>query len=123
MKKFFSKLLTTLSITAMLFYAMCILIDQEKELNNLSNETDKYEMLIGEEIMKTEKLNETKSRMNTDEYIEEYAREKLGLVMPYEVIFVDASVWCDGKFPVVKKVKLSNGAFYWLFFVFVVKYS
>ena len=49
-------------------------------------------MLIDEATIKTEELEETKGKINSDEYIEAYAREKLGLVMPYEIIFVDASL-------------------------------
>ena len=44
------------------------------------------------EEMRHEQLLETKKNINSDEYIEEVAREKLGLVMPYEIIFVDASI-------------------------------
>ena len=35
------------------------------------------------------KIIETKENINSDSYIEEVAREKLDLVMPYEIIFVD----------------------------------
>ena len=75
MKTFFTKLLSTLAITSLIVYAAFVLVEQEKQLNNL-----------------TEELEETKGKINSDEYIEAYAREKLGLVMPYEIIFVDASL-------------------------------
>ena len=92
MKDFFYNMLSTLLITGLVFYMGTVLINQEKELNKIEEETKHYQALLDEANMKTEELRETKSRINTDEYIEEYAREKLGLVMPYEVIFVDASI-------------------------------
>ena len=49
-------------------------------------------VLLENETMKYEQLLETRKNINTDSYIEEVAREKLGLVMPYEIIFVDASI-------------------------------
>lgn len=92
MKNFFTRLLSTLAITSLVVYAMAVLVEQEKQLNNLDSEIERYSMLIDEATIKTEELEETKSKINSDEYIENYAREKLGLVMPYEIIFVDASL-------------------------------
>jgi cell division protein DivIC len=92
MKNFFTRLLSTLAITSLVVYATMVLVEQEKQLNNLDNEIERYSMLIDEATIKTEELEEIKSKINSDEYIENYAREKLGLVMPYEIIFVDASL-------------------------------
>ena len=92
MKDFFYNVASTLLITGLVFYLGTVLINQERELNKIEEETKHYQALLDEANMKTEELREKKSRINTDEYIEEYAREKLGLVMPYEVIFVDASI-------------------------------
>ena len=92
MKDFLHKLFSTLMIAALVFYLGGVLIKQEKELRMIENEKKQYQALLDEANMKTEELKQIKSRINTDEYIEEYAREKLGLVMPYETIFVDASI-------------------------------
>lgn len=92
MKNFFTRLLSTLAITSLVVYATMVLVEQEKQLNNLDNEIERYSMLIDEATIRTEELEEVKSKINSDEYIENYAREKLGLVMPYEIIFVDASL-------------------------------
>ena len=92
MGKFFGRLLTTLAVMVLLFYAGCVFIEQEKQMKNLNSEKEKYASLIDEASLKTEELREIKAKINTDEYIEQYAREKLGLVMPYEIIFVDASI-------------------------------
>ncbi len=92
MKEFFQKLLSTLLITSVFVYFAYVLIDQEIQLQRLSEEIEQYQVKLDEANMKTEELKETKNIINTDEYIENYAREKLGLVMPYETIFVDASI-------------------------------
>lgn len=91
MKDFLRKLCSTLIITVLVLYAFYVLIDQQKQFKHLDEETYKYQALLDEAKMKNEELKQVKSKINTDEYIEEYAREKLGLVMPYEIIFVDAS--------------------------------
>lgn len=92
MKEFFQKLLSTLLVTCVFVYFAYVLIDQEIQLQRLSEEIELYQAQLDEANMKTEELKETKKIINTDEYIENYAREKLGLVMPYETIFVDASI-------------------------------
>ncbi len=92
MKSFLSKVLVAVLIAVLVIYSSSILIKQEKELNKITAEITEYERLIDKAMMKTEELKETKNNINSDEYIEAYAREKLGLVMPYEIIFVDASV-------------------------------
>ena len=92
MKIFFKRLATTIVVMGLLLYAGCVFVEQENQMKNLNKEKQKYASLIDEAKLKSEELKETKSRINTDEYIEQYAREKLGLVMPYEIIFVDASI-------------------------------
>ena len=36
-----------------------------------------------------EKLNETKNNINSNEYIEQIAREKLGMYLPNERVYID----------------------------------
>lgn len=92
MKKFLKKLTYTLAITSLFAYGIYTIIEQQIELNAIAKEKEKYILLCEEEEMKYEQLIETKANINSDGYIEEVAREKLGLVMPYEIIFVDASI-------------------------------
>ncbi len=92
MKSFLKKLLYTLAITSIFVYGFYTLIEQEIELKNIANEKEKYMALYEAEEMRYEQLLEIKENINSDAYIEEVAREKLGLVMPYEIIFVDASI-------------------------------
>lgn len=92
MKSFLKKLVYTLTIT--LIFGSCIytVIEQQIELDEINEEKEKYTAIYETEQMEYERLLETKENINSDNYIEEVAREKLGLVMPYETIFVDASI-------------------------------
>lgn len=86
------KLLITLGITAFFVYMAYILIDQQVRLNELDKELSYFNREIQEEKLETEKLNDTLASLSNDEYMEEVAREKLGLVKPTEIIFMDASI-------------------------------
>lgn len=69
-----------------------ILINQQTKLNQLNEEISFFNREIQEQNLETEKLNNTLASMSEDEYMEEVARERLGLVMPTEIIFMDASI-------------------------------
>lgn len=56
------------------------------------NELKNYNTMISEEEIKHEQLISAKNRITTKEYIEEVAREKLGLVMPNEIVFIDGNM-------------------------------
>lgn len=92
MKKFFKKLAYTLTLILVFGYGIFTIIEQQLELDEIKAEKEKYIALYESEEMKYEQLLETKKNINSDSYIEEVAREKLGLVMPYEIIFEDASI-------------------------------
>jgi len=92
MKSFLKKLAYTITLIVFFIYGIYTIAEQQIELNNINAEQQKYITLLENEGMKNEQLLETKENINSDSYIEEVAREKLGLVMPYEIIFVDASI-------------------------------
>lgn len=92
MKNFLKKLMYTLAITSIFTYGAYTIADQQAKLNDIASEKEKYMALFEEEEMRYEQLLDVKANINSDSYIEEVAREKLGLVMPYEIIFVDASI-------------------------------
>ena len=83
MKKFLKKLAYTLTLTSFFIYGFYTLFEQQSELNNIKEEQEKYIALLEEAAMHYEQLIETKENINSDSYIEEVAREKLDLVMPY----------------------------------------
>lgn len=90
--KVLKKLLTTVLMTATFLYMLYILGTQQVKLNELNNELSCYNRDLQEEKLETEKLNDTLATLSDDEYMEEVARDKLGLVMPTEIIFMDASI-------------------------------
>jgi cell division protein FtsB len=91
MMKVIVKLLKTVSLTFIFMYACFVLLEQQMKISELEQQKNDCLRLSQEENMKTEQLNKTKGELQTPEYIEKVAREKLGLVMAYETVFVDAS--------------------------------
>ena len=92
MNKVASKLLKTMLIMVVLIYTGLTVFKQEVAFNKYESEIEKYERLIEEEQLKNEQLINTRKKISTKEYVEEIAREKLGLVMPNEIVFVDANL-------------------------------
>ena len=90
--KVLKRLLTTLLITATFTYMLYILGTQQAKLIELNNELSCYNRDLQEEKLETEKLTDTLATLSDDKYMEEVARDKLGLVMPTEIIFMDASI-------------------------------
>ena len=86
------KLFVTLVVTAVFVYMGYILINQQIKLNELNSEITFYNRELQEEQLETERLNDTLASLSEDEYMEEVARERLGLVMPTEIIFMDSSI-------------------------------
>lgn len=92
MSKVAKKLLRTIAITALLMYSVLTVFKQEAAFNKYDDEIERYERLIEQEALKNEQLVNTKAKISSKEYVEEMAREKLGLVMPNEIVFVDATL-------------------------------
>ncbi|MBR4110089.1 MAG: septum formation initiator family protein [Clostridia bacterium] len=92
MNKNIKRLFTTFLITFALMYACFVIVKQEMQFVEYKQEIETYARLIEEEELKNEQLNITKSSISSDKYIEEVAREKLGLVLPSEIIFVNANI-------------------------------
>ena len=92
MNKIASKLLKTIAIMAVLMYASLTIISQEADFNKYDNDIAQCKRQKEEEELKNEQLMNIKAKISSNEYIEEIAREKLGLVMPNEIVFVDANL-------------------------------
>ena len=92
MKNIFLKLGKTLVFTAATMYILVTLISQQITLMDYNETRKLYSKQIQEEKLRNEQLIKIKSEITTSKYIEEVAREKLGLVMPNEIVFVDASI-------------------------------
>ena len=77
----------------LLFIALCyvinIFITQQKTLNTYLTEIDQYEEKIAEAEDTKQSLVAMKENVNSPEYIEQIAREKLGMYLPNERVYID----------------------------------
>ena len=67
------------------------LISQEVRIQQYRSETKELEQAIAQEESRLEQVEAEQEKVNTDEYIEGVARDKLGLVKPDEQVFIDVS--------------------------------
>jgi len=84
-KKHYKKVL----ICIVAAYIMSIFVSQQKMLNNYNSEIKNYETQIAEEKEMKESLTTMKENVNSPEYIEQVAREKLGMYLPNERVYID----------------------------------
>lgn len=70
-------------------YFLYVAISQQKTLKVYQDEATIYENQIEKANEKTTELKEIKSNVNSTEYIENVAREKLGMYLPNERVYID----------------------------------
>lgn len=70
-------------------YIIYIFINQQNILNSYKNSQVYYTGQIEEKKAYRETLYEKKKNINSEEYIEEIAREKLDMYLPNEKVFID----------------------------------
>ena len=85
MKKIYKNIL----ITAFFFYFIVTVISQQKTLNQYKTEAATYSKELEEVQNINEELTKTKENVNSPEYIEEVAREKLDMYLPNERVYID----------------------------------
>lgn len=78
-----------LIIIGVLIYFVFVLVSQQQTMNAYQEESKMYENQIIKAQEKTEELKEIKSNMDSTEYIENIAREKLGMYLPNERVYID----------------------------------
>lgn len=71
------------------FYIISIFISQQKTLNTYQKEIQQYEGQIEEAQETQDSLVAMKDNVNSPQYIEELAREKLGMYLPNEKVYID----------------------------------
>lgn len=64
---------------------------QQIQINNYDSQIEMYKSDIKAKNDLVEYFSNQKQNIQSDEYIENVAREKLGYVKPYEKIFIDAN--------------------------------
>jgi len=70
-------------------YFISVFCIQQFRINEYKIQEEYYKNSISEKKEEKAKNEELMAQTNTSEYIEQVAREKLGLVKPYEKIFMD----------------------------------
>lgn len=84
-KQFYKRLL----ILLIGIYVLSIFINQQKTLDSYKNNQQYYAKQIEEQTEYKESLLAKKENLNSPEYIEEIAREKLDMYLPNEKIYID----------------------------------
>lgn len=75
-------------VVAILFIAMMTQsISVEKQLSQYQQELEELDNKMTEQTERTKEIDDMKEYMETDEYAEEVARDKLGLVKDNEIVF------------------------------------
>lgn len=80
-----------LIIICILVYAVYTLINQQVKLNAYNKDIRYYNVKIAELKNDKENLLAVKENVNSIEYIEKIAREKLDMYLPNERVYIDIS--------------------------------
>lgn len=83
------KILRNLIFVIIAIYMIFVLIKQQKTLNRYSENAEELQQQIATEEANKEELLQKQEDVNSLEFIEEMAREKLDMYYPYERIYVD----------------------------------
>lgn len=87
-KKYKVDYLRVILVVAIVFFSVTF-VKQQLKINEYNVQINSIEQDIVESKEKTAELKAVESKVNDSEYIEEVARTELGLVKPYEKIFID----------------------------------
>ena len=87
-KKYKVDYLRVILVVALAFFSVTF-VKQQLEINEYNFQINSIEQDIAEAKEKTVELKSVEDKVNDSEYIEEVARTELGLVKPYEKIFID----------------------------------
>jgi len=88
-----NKIYKKLLILSILIYIAYIFIGQQKTLNSYKNTQDYYIEQLNTQLAYQESLSKTKSNIDSKEYIEKVAREKLDMYLPNERVYIDKGIW------------------------------
>lgn len=84
-----SEFLTTILFLILVVYVISIFITQQKTLNSYKNEQKYISEQINQQDEYKQSLIAMKDNVNSPEYIEEIAREKLEMYLPNERVYID----------------------------------
>ena len=78
-----------LVITLVIIYFIFTFINQQLNLNSYNKDISYYSTQIEELEEKQEELLATQDNVNSKDYIEKVAREKLDMYLPNETVYID----------------------------------
>lgn len=87
--KIMKSIVKKILLIAVGIYIISIFISQQQLLNTYQKEIGKYETQKQEAEETKESLVAMKDNVDSPEYIEEIAREKLGMYLPNERVYID----------------------------------
>lgn len=85
------KIYRNIFLLILIGYIVCTIISQQKILNSYKAEEARYSAQIQEQNEERNRLKETKANINSEEYVESIAREKLNMYLPNERVYIDMS--------------------------------
>ena len=75
-------------VVSLVFFSITF-VKQQFEINEYNVQISSIEQDIADAEEKTQELKAVEDKVNDSDYIEQVARTELGLVKPYEKIFID----------------------------------
>ncbi len=84
-----NKLIKRLILIAIAVYALITFISQQRLLNTYAAEKNQYANQINATKQEQNDLNTTLNSLNSTEYIEDIARNKLDMYLPNEKVYID----------------------------------
>ncbi len=84
-----NKLYKSIFLIAVFAYVVYVFFSQQKTLNSYKKTQKYYAEQLSTQLAYQKTLNETKSNINSKEYIEKVAREKLDMYLPNERVYID----------------------------------
>ncbi len=86
------KKIKKLFILVLIIYATFTVINQQKTINKYNQESKELSKQIEEEQQNKEQLAKRKEDVNSLEFIEQTAREKLDMYYPNERVYIDTGM-------------------------------
>lgn len=80
-----------ITLVAFIIYFAYTFVAQQFSINEYDVKIADIEAKIAASNDRVEEINELKTKTNTTEFMEEIARSELGLVKPYEKVFIDVN--------------------------------
>lgn len=78
-----------LVIIGIIIYFLYVCITQQQAMDSYDREAEQYQSKIVSAQKENEKLQNVKENVDSEEYIEDVARQKLGMYLPNERVYID----------------------------------